>query len=49
LTFGLSLHLPVHFHRSLPGFQFEIDKPWISSPTSTITWQSTGSRCGWWC
>jgi NADH-quinone oxidoreductase subunit M len=32
LTFGLSLHLPVHFHRGLPGFQFEIDKPWISSP-----------------
>jgi len=32
LTFGLSLHLPVHFHRSLPGFQFEIDHPWISSP-----------------
>jgi NADH-quinone oxidoreductase subunit M len=32
LTFGLSLHLPVHFHRSLPGFQFEIDRPWISSP-----------------
>src|SRR5215475_9068552 len=32
LTFGLSLHLPVHFHRSLPGFQYEIDKPWISSP-----------------
>ena len=32
LAFGLSLHLPVHLHRSLPGFQFEIDKPWISSP-----------------
>lgn len=32
LTFGLSLHLPVHFHRGLPGFQFEIDIPWISSP-----------------
>src|SRR5215831_19959042 len=32
LTFGLSLHLPVHFHRSLPGFQYEIDRPWISSP-----------------
>jgi NADH-quinone oxidoreductase subunit M len=32
VTFGLSLHLPVHFHRGLPGFQFEIDKPWIASP-----------------
>jgi NADH-quinone oxidoreductase subunit M len=32
LTFILSLHLPVHFHRSQAGFQFEIDKPWISTP-----------------
>jgi len=32
LAFGLSLHLPVHFHRNLVGFQFEIDKPWVSSP-----------------
>ena len=32
LTFGLSLHLPVYFHRGQPGFQFEIDSPWISSP-----------------
>jgi NADH-quinone oxidoreductase subunit M len=32
LTFVLSLHLPVHFHRGQPGFQFEIDNPWISSP-----------------
>jgi len=32
LTFVLSLHLPVHFHRSLSGFQFEVDRPWISSP-----------------
>ena len=32
LAFGLSLHLPVHFHRSMPEFQFEIDIPWISSP-----------------
>src|SRR5277367_6363187 len=31
LTFLLSLHLPVHFHRSQAGFQYEIDKPWISS------------------
>ncbi len=32
LTFLLSLHLPVHFHRGLPGFQFSVDRPWISSP-----------------
>src|SRR5436305_2636028 len=32
LTFLLSLHLPVHFRRAVTGFQFEIDKPWISSP-----------------
>jgi len=32
ITFALSVHLPVHFHRSLPGFQFEVDKQWISSP-----------------
>jgi NADH-quinone oxidoreductase subunit M len=32
LTFVLSVHLPVHFHRAQAGFQYEIDKPWISSP-----------------
>jgi len=32
LAFLLSLHLPVHFHRGLAGFQYEINKPWISSP-----------------
>ena len=36
ITFGFSLHLPVHFHRNippnLPQFQFEIDRPWVSSP-----------------
>jgi NADH-quinone oxidoreductase subunit M len=32
LAFVASVHLPVHLHRSQPGFQFEIDKPWISSP-----------------
>ena len=32
LAFVLSLHLPVHLHRGQPGFQFEIDKPWISQP-----------------
>ena len=32
LAFALSLHLPVHFHRNSPGFQFTIDVPWISNP-----------------
>src|SRR5580765_164564 len=32
ITFGLSLHLPVHFHRGLQGFQFEIAKQWIANP-----------------
>jgi NADH-quinone oxidoreductase subunit M len=32
LTFVLSLHLPVYFHRGQPGFQYEIDKAWIASP-----------------
>jgi NADH-quinone oxidoreductase subunit M len=31
-AFLLSLHLPVHFHRGQPGFQYQIDKAWISSP-----------------
>jgi len=32
LTFVLSLHLPVHFRRGLAGFQFEIAKPWVTTP-----------------
>ena len=32
LTFILSLHLAMHFQRSQPGFQFEIDHQWIASP-----------------
>ncbi len=32
LDFVLSLHLPVHFHRGLSGFQYEIDKSWIPNP-----------------
>ncbi len=32
VTFGLTLHLPAHFLVGQPGFQFEIDKPWIQSP-----------------
>ncbi len=32
LTFGLSLHLPVYFHRAQTDFQYQINKPWISTP-----------------
>jgi len=32
LAFVVSLHLPVHLHRNLAGFQFEIDKPWVAHP-----------------
>ena len=32
LTFVLSLHLPVHFHRAKAGFQYEVDEPWIPTP-----------------
>jgi len=32
LTFVVSLHLPVYFHRTQAGFQYEIDKQWISNP-----------------
>ena len=32
VTFGLTLHLPVHYLYGHPGFQFEVDRPWISSP-----------------
>ncbi len=32
LTFILSLHLPAHFQRGRPGFQFERDVPWIPTP-----------------
>jgi NADH-quinone oxidoreductase subunit M len=32
LTFILSLHLPVYFHRTQAGFQYEVNKQWISSP-----------------
>jgi len=31
-TFGASLHLVARAHRMLPGFQYEIDKSWISTP-----------------
>jgi NADH-quinone oxidoreductase subunit M len=32
LTFALSLHLPVHFHRGLSEFQFQIDRQWVATP-----------------
>jgi NADH-quinone oxidoreductase subunit M len=32
LTFVLSLHLPVHFHRGQVGFQFEVNNQWITTP-----------------
>src|SRR6202035_4413867 len=32
LAFVASLHLPVHLHRNLAGFQFEIDRVWVTSP-----------------
>src|ERR1700734_1913981 len=32
LTFVLSLHLPVYFHRGQNDFQFEVDRQWISTP-----------------
>jgi NADH-quinone oxidoreductase subunit M len=32
LTFVLSLHLPVYFHRETSAFHYEIDKAWIFSP-----------------
>jgi len=31
-TFGLTLHLPAHFDAAHPGFQFEVNKPWIENP-----------------
>src|ERR1019366_8125579 len=32
LTFVLSLHLPVYFHRAQTDFQYQIDKQWVSTP-----------------
>jgi NADH-quinone oxidoreductase subunit M len=32
VTFGLTLHLPVHFLLGQPGFQFEINRSWIENP-----------------
>ena len=32
LTFVLSLHLPVYFHRGQNDFQFQVDRQWVSTP-----------------
>jgi NADH-quinone oxidoreductase subunit M len=32
VSFGLTLHLPVHFIAGQAGFQFEINRSWIDSP-----------------
>jgi NADH-quinone oxidoreductase subunit M len=32
LTFVLSLHLPVYFVRGQTDFQYQVDKPWVSTP-----------------
>ncbi|MGA9510418.1 MAG: NADH-quinone oxidoreductase subunit M [Candidatus Sulfotelmatobacter sp.] len=32
LTFVLSLHLPVYFHRGQHDFQFQVDRQWVSTP-----------------
>ncbi|HEY0566085.1 MAG TPA: Fe-S-binding domain-containing protein, partial [Terriglobales bacterium] len=32
LTFLVSLHLPWHFQSGQPGFQYEVNTQWISSP-----------------
>jgi len=32
LAFVASLHLPVHLHRNQAGFQFEIDRLWVTHP-----------------
>jgi NADH-quinone oxidoreductase subunit M len=32
ITFGLTLHLPAHYLYGHPGFQFEVDIPWIANP-----------------
>jgi NADH-quinone oxidoreductase subunit M len=32
IDFVVSLHLPVHLHRNLAGFQFEVNWQWITTP-----------------
>ncbi len=36
VTFGLTLHLPAHFIPGQPGFQFEINMPWIELNGSRV-------------
>ncbi len=33
VSFLLTLHLPAHFIAGQPGFQFEVNVPWIENPT----------------
>ena len=46
LTFVLSLHLPVHFHRAQTAFNSKSTPRGSRAPTFTTTWGSTASRCG---
>src|SRR5215469_5152842 len=32
VTLGLTFHLPAYFVKGQPGFQFEINLPWIENP-----------------
>lgn len=32
VTLGFTLHLPAHFVTGQPGFQFEVNTPWIENP-----------------
>src|SRR5580692_6956233 len=32
VSLGLTLHLPAHFIAGQPGFQFEVNLPWIENP-----------------
>ncbi len=32
VTFAFTLHLPAHFISGQPGFQFEVNRPWIENP-----------------
>jgi NADH-quinone oxidoreductase subunit M len=38
VTFGLTLHLPAHFIPGQPGFQFEVNMPWIDLNGSGISY-----------
>src|SRR6185437_960516 len=32
ITFAFTLHLPAHFISGQPGFQFELNIPWVANP-----------------